>query len=100
MVNQGKTTAQFPVKTTLFDLNDRLVFVYGADTANVAQTATISVSNYINSVANSIQITIASSDPATSSSLTIASGSIFATANFLYVATANNFVQRIPLTSF
>jgi hypothetical protein len=52
MANQAKTTLQFPVANTIYSANDRVIFIYGVDTANsgansVAQTATISISNFI-----------------------------------------------------
>lgn len=52
MSNQGKSTLQLPLKTSLYDANDAFVFVYGYDTANsantnVAQTAVISSANYV-----------------------------------------------------
>jgi hypothetical protein len=114
MVNQSRTTSQLPQKTSCYDSNDSIVFVYGADTANtsnsVAQTATISVNNFLNQpnlsitagvlIAANLQINSTSSDPTTSSSLEIVQGTVWVTNSYLYVATQNNFVQRVALSSF
>ena len=104
MVNQSKTTGQFPVKTSLFDQNDRLVFLYAIDTANTsnssAQTATIDVVHFFPCVANLIQIPVGQSDPANSSALTIQGGTMFASNNFLYIAIANNITRRVAISSF
>ena len=102
MVNQGRTTSNLPIKTTLFDDSDRVVVLYGISTANttnaVAQTATIEVTNLFKGV-GSLIIPIGTSDPANSTALTIAKGTIFATANYLYVAIENNKLGRIALDS-
>ena len=110
MVNQGKNTSQFPVKTSLNDMGDRLIFLYAANTANIAQTATISVEDFfvnseIDIVASSIlvsnlQITSNIGDPAHSNSLTILEGTIFFTNSYGYIAASNNNVLRWPLNSF
>jgi len=103
MVNQGKTTSDFPIKTTLFDNQDRVVIIYGASTANtsntVAQTATIAVTNLF-AANGSLNIPTLAVDPANSTSMTIGQGSIFATPNFFYVAIANNITRRVALSSF
>jgi hypothetical protein len=105
MANQGKTTLQLPVKTSTYDANDGIVFVYGYDTANnsntnVAQTAIIPLTNFANSFANTLQIPVQQADPANSSALTISSGQIFASNNFLYIAIANNVTRRVAISSF
>jgi hypothetical protein len=106
MVNQGKSTLQFPVKTTLYDANDRVVFIYGADTTalsapnNVAQTATMAIPNLCAALAPTIQVTILPSDPANSVALVVPKGTIFATSSFLYVADAANHTVRTALVPF
>jgi hypothetical protein len=106
MVNQGKSTLQFPIKTTLLDANDRVVFIYGADTANVAapgnvaQTATITVPNLCTAIAPTLQVAILPSDPANSVSLVIKKGTVFATPSFLYVANEDNHTVRVALAPF
>lgn len=100
MINQAKSTVQLPVKTSLYDANDRIMFIYGADTANtsntVAQTATMSVSNFF---ADAL-ISVGQPDPANSSASNVAIGTMFASNDYLYIATANNYLQRVVLTSF
>ena len=102
MVSQGRTTSNLPVKTTLFDNSDRVVVLYGASTNNtsnsVAQTATITVTNLFKGV-GSLEIPIVTSDPANSTAMTIAKGTMFATANYLYIAIDNNKLGRIALDS-
>lgn len=104
MANQGKTTSQLPQQTSFYNANDSLVFVYGLDQANtpngVAQTALISVNNFANSFANSLQIPVQQADPANSIALTINAGQIFASNSYLYIAIANNVTRRVALSSF
>jgi hypothetical protein len=57
MVNQGKTTIQFPQKTAPYDANDCVVFVYAFDTANssnsgTSQTAIIPISRLFANLPN------------------------------------------------
>jgi hypothetical protein len=105
MANNGKSTFQLPVKTSFYDANDTIVFVYGYDTANnantnVVQTALISVTNFAASCANSMQFPVGQSDPANSTALTINAGQIFASNSYLYIAIANNITRRVALSSF
>ncbi len=105
MANQGKSVLQLPVKTSFLDANDSLVFVYGYDTANnantnVAQTAVIPVINFANSFANSLQIPVQQTDPANSIALTISGGQVFASNSFLYIAIANNVTRRVAISAF
>lgn len=105
MANEGKTTLQLSVKTALYDPHDLIVIMYGADTANyantnVAQTATIPVTNFANSFANSLQIMVQQPDPDNSFALSIGQGQVFASNAYLYVAVANNVTQRAALFSF
>jgi hypothetical protein len=104
LANNPKSTIQLPNKISVYDSNDALVFVYGLDTANnsnndVAQTAIISLTNFGVAFANSLVIPIAN-DPSHSNSLTITQGSLFISNSFVYFATQNNYVQRVPLSSF
>jgi hypothetical protein len=105
MANNGKSTLQLRVKTSFYDANDTIVFVYGYDTANnantnVAQTALISVTNFAATFANSMQFPVQQADPANSTALTINAGQIFASNSYLYVAIANNITRRVALASF
>ena len=105
MANQGKTTLQLPVKTSFYDANDSIVFVYGYDTANnsntnVAQTAVIPITSFANSFANSLQIPVQQADPANSIALTIQQGQVFASNSFFYVAIANNITRRVAIEAF
>jgi hypothetical protein len=99
LASDGKTVAQLPLQANFFDSNDALIFLYGADSNSVAQTALINISSFANAFANSLQIPIGN-DPANSTSLTISAGQIFASAAYLYVAIANNTTARVALTSF
>jgi hypothetical protein len=67
---------------------------------NIAQTAIIPITNFANSFANSLQIPEQQADPANSTSLTINSGQVFASNNYLYVALANNVTARVARESF
>lgn len=112
MVNQGKTTTQLNQVTGPYDTNDRLVLVYGADTANtsnsVAQTATITVQNLFGNtqgltvIAANLQVSTQQSDPTHSNSLpTIQQGTMFFSNTFGYVAVANGVLARFNIsTSF
>ena len=106
MVNQSKTTLQLPVQTSLFDENDLVVIVYGASTANttnaVAQTATITIENFFQAVANvgEVYISVQQADPANSTALTVEQGVVFASNSFLYIAIANNITRRVAISSF
>jgi hypothetical protein len=109
LTNNGKSTLQLPIKTSLYDANDALVLVYGYDTANnantdCAQTALIQITNFAASLANSlaasIQIPVGQPDPASSTALSISGGQVFASNNYLYVALANNITRRVALSSF
>jgi uncharacterized protein YaeQ len=109
MVNQGKTTSQFPQKTSLYDANDVFVFIYGMDTSNnsntgVSQTALISAtslfSNLSIAVVANLQINTTAGDISHSNSLTIQQGTVWATNSYIYVAVANNTVYRASLSSF
>jgi len=103
MVSQGRTTSKFPVKTTPFDNSDRVVIIYGASTANtsnsVAQTATIEITKLF-AGNGALHIPVLSADPVNATAMTIEKGSVFATANFFYVATADNVLGRVALSSF
>jgi hypothetical protein len=98
VANQGKNTSQFSIKTSPYDSNDCLVFVYGYDTANtvgsVAQTALIP----INSISFPSNTTIP--DPANSTALTIQQGTLFFSNTYGYIATSNNVVKRFAISSF
>lgn len=65
--------------------------------SNTNNLATINANNLV--VNGSIRIP-AGSTPANSTSLTITQGSIFYDSGFIYVATANNFVERAALSAF
>lgn len=100
MANEGQTTSQLPIQTAPFNANDRVVFIYGVNTIgtgnNVAQTATISIGNLF----NTLTIPIGQPDPANSIATTVTQGTIFASNTYLYIATANNYLQRVAFTSF
>lgn len=105
MVNQGKNTSQFRQVTSPNDLGDRVVIVYAANT-NVAQTATISLTNLFSNSSN-LTIVVANlvysniqSDPTHSNSLTIEEGTLFFSNDYGYFATSNNNVLRWQLQTF
>lgn len=70
---------------------DYVLTVWNAGTAS-AQTALVSVASLIP--------TTKISDPAANNSLVVTQGQIFVSNGYLYVATANNYLKRIALTTF
>jgi hypothetical protein len=96
MADQGKRLLDYTVQANVAP-TDQLVIVYNAASGNgagsTAQTALISLTKLLG--ANSGR-----ADPAANNSLTIANGSIFITNNYLYVATANNYLKRVALSTF
>lgn len=111
MVNQGKTTLQFNQANAIYNANDRIVFVYGVDTANgansVAQTSTISVQNLLANSPNlqivvaNLQVSSEQSDPANSTALpSIQQGTMFFSNTFGYIAVANGVLKRWAISTF
>lgn len=104
MAYQGRSTLELQSQTQFYDDADVIIFVYSVTTANqnpsVAQTSIISIPNFANAFANSLQIQVQQADPANSTALTINQGQVFASNTYLYVAIANNVTMRTPLSAF
>lgn len=105
MADQGKRTDALPDKTGLVSANDRVVVLYGAN-SSVAQTALIPLRNLLANTAN-LQVVAANlvlsdirSNPANSTALTIAQGTLFFSSTFGYFAIANNTLVRWAVSSF
>jgi|KBSMisStaDraftv2_1062788.scaffolds.fasta_scaffold1590012_2 hypothetical protein len=96
MAEQGKTIPSLPVVTSLA-ANDKIVVVSQAGTIT-AQTALISTDNLARGF--TVLSIPRGTDPANSSALTITANTIFASDSFVYVATSDNHVKRIPLSDF
>jgi len=88
----GKTVLELPVRSALAN-TDRLIVVYNASNNSIAQTATITVTN-IKKIYGPI------ADPAGSGELIVEQGTMLFSNGFLYVATANNVVKKLTLSSF
>jgi hypothetical protein len=92
MADQGTRLLDLVVKGNVAN-TDRIVAIWNAG-ANTAQTVTISVSTLLSALLPVLP------DPANSTSMTIPAGGAFRSNNFLYVATANNYVKRATLSDF
>lgn len=95
MADQGTKVLDLPVKAAVASANDKLVFVYGAGTAN-AQTALISIQNAITAYGATRLL----SDPSTNNALTVQQGQLLFSNNYGYYAIANNTLVRWPLQTF
>jgi hypothetical protein len=95
--------------TTTISGGDLLVVV--TDPTGVASTKKMTITNFFANVQPAVifngELTVANnikiptkSTPANTNSLSISQGSMFYDANYLYVATANNTVKRVALTTF
>ena len=92
MADQGTRLLDLVVKGSIAN-TDRIVTIWNAG-ANTAQTVTVSVSTLLSALIPVLP------DPANSTSMTITTGSVFRSNNFLYVATANNYTKRATLSTF
>lgn len=83
--------------------DDKLLFVN--DPANTANVYTITYQNFLANVSVPVVVTntlfiSTKSTPANSSAMTINAGAMFYDSSYLYIATANNTLKRIGLSSF
>jgi hypothetical protein len=92
----AKTTSELPVANGL-TANDRLVVL--GNTAGTSNTYTITVQNlFANAGANVVLQTIAT--PANSTATTVRQGTVLWDSSYIYVATANNTLKRVALSTF
>lgn len=105
MADQSKTTIQLPIQNAVANTNDKIIFVYSANT-NLAQTSLIAVSNLFGNTPNLqikiVNIVIANvvANVVTSNALVIPQGTLMFSANYGYFAIANNYVRRFFLSDF
>jgi hypothetical protein len=90
MADQGVRVLDLVVKANT-SVTDMAVVVWNAG-SNTAQTALVSILNM-----TSVPLI---TDPANSNVLVCVQGQEFRSNSFFYVATANNFVKRVALSSF
>jgi len=90
MADQGVRVLDVPVKANTA-LTDYVLTVWNAG-SNTAQTALVGVA----SITQAKKIT----DPVANNLITVTQGQMFYSDSFLYVATANNLLKRIALSSF
>ncbi len=95
MADQARVTSQLPIYTGS-SANDRVIFL--GNTAGRANTATITWQNLLSNTYG-IPVNLIS-PPANSSALVITGGSAYTDGTYLYVATANNTLKRVMLSSF
>lgn len=93
---EGQKTSNLAVITSA-NTNDRIVVV--SNTSGNTQTTTISVGNLFGN-SNVIVKSSRISTPANSSAANVAQGGIYDDGTYLYIATANNTLKRVALSSF
>lgn len=94
MTDNVKKTSELPTTNSAVG-SDRLVIL--KDPSGNASTRTITLTNLLgNSSAN---VVIVKQTPS-NSTITVKEGTMLYDANYLYIATANNVLKRIALTSF
>lgn len=97
MAEEKRSTANLVQRSTA-NTDDRIVIL--SDPAGNAATATISVNNFILTLAGQIPARH-TAGPANSTTFTgISQGIILFDDNYIYVATANNFLKRVAISSF
>lgn len=100
MADRAKTIPELPVSTAL---NSTDLFVIVVDPTNTANTKQITASNVFGNSALDLSansLILAERSTPANSSITVTKGSIFFDDSYIYVATANNTLKRIELTSF
>lgn len=109
MANRAKSIPELP-SLTAPALSDLLVVVdvSGANATKRSTIATVvgNVSNNDLIMANNVTLSANTlvirnnSTPANGSTVAVERGTVFFDADYLYIATANNFVKRVPLSDF
>jgi hypothetical protein len=95
MTDNAKKTSELATTNNAV-ATDRIVIL--KDPTGTPSTRTISVSNLLgNSAAN---VVIQQLTPANSTVLTVKAGTLFFDNTYLYVATSNNNVKRVALSTF
>ena len=95
MTDNAKKTSELATTNNAV-ATDRIVIL--KDPAGTPSTRTISVSNLLgNSAAN---VVIQQVTPANSTALTVKAGALFFDNTYLYVATSNNNIKRVALSTF
>jgi len=95
MTDNAKKTSELPTTNNAV-ANDRIVIL--KDPAGTPSTRTIKVSDLLgNSAAN---VVVQQTTPANSTALTVKAGTIFYDNSYLYVATSNNNIKRVALSTF
>ena len=95
MTDNAKKTSELATTNNAV-ANDRIIILKDPD--GTPSTRTIKVSNLLgNSSAN---IVIQTTTPANSTALTVKAGTLFFDNTYLYVATSNNNIKRVALSTF
>jgi hypothetical protein len=95
MTDNAKKTSELATTNNAV-ATDRIIILKDPD--GTPSTRTISVSNLLgNSAAN---VVIRQVTPANSTSLTVKAGTLFFDNTYLYVATSNNNIKRVTLSTF
>lgn len=107
MADQGVLTFNLPISNGAVNANDCVIILRGYDAAvagSNAQLAQTSIQSITNLFANTPSLTLKLGpnqvDPANSSALTVAQGTLFFSNTFGYYAVANNTTKRFALSSF
>lgn len=102
MSNTGVKTSELPVVNSVSG-NDKIVVL--SNTSSSPVTSVITVNTLFSNTAN-LQVVAKTliinntATPSNSTATTIQSGTVFFDNNFIYIATSNNFVKRVALSSF
>jgi hypothetical protein len=96
MADRAKKVTELTAATSVAD-GDLLLVV--ADPAGTPITKKVTKSAFLLSVTSNTLIMSNRSTPA-NSTITVAQGTIFFDADYIYVAVANNTLKRAPLTGF
>jgi len=95
MTDNAKKTSELATTNNAVAI-DRIIIL--KDPTGTPSTRTISVSDLLgNSAAN---VVIRQVTPANSTSLTVKAGTLFFDNTYLYVATSNNNIKRVALSTF
>lgn len=105
MTTEAKRVIDLTTKTYLSS-TDKILVVFNAANSTSAQTALVTANNlFANSNMtlksnNFMLMDHRASDPANSTALTVANGTLFYTNSYMYVAIANNVLRRVALSDF
>jgi hypothetical protein len=95
MTDNAKKTSELPTTNNAV-ANDRIIILKDPD--GTPLTRTIKVSDLLgNSTAN---VVVQRATPANSTVLTVKAGTMFFDNTYLYVATSNNNIKRVALSTF